>query len=164
MDSINNKLEENKRPSVMQTLNQCQVERSAVYGIPTWRNLSTSAKCNQNVCKQYTSEVEDTTELGTCFGEDDKLGTYNPTELLHKLCEVMIRFDANPKFYLKSDYQKLIELIKEILSSIIYIINNHNQVTEKEVLEILINNNIINVITNKNNDPLTDKNNNILTL
>lgn len=156
-------MKENTRPSVMQTLNQCQVERSTIHGIPTWRNISTSAKCNKDICKKYTSTT-DTTEFGDCFGEDDKLGTYNPTELLQKLCEVMIRFDANPKFYLKSDYQKLIELIKEILSSIIYIINNHNQVTEKEVLEILINNNIINVITNKNNDPLTDKNNNILTL
>lgn len=137
---MQNKFNKQKRASVAEVLNECQVDRSSIHGIPTWRNLSTDAACNKNIKTKYSNLLPDGTVEGTCFDGSALPDIETTKSLLSKLCEVMIRFDANPKFYLKGDFAKLIELLN---GALIHLYTNELKVdTNDKILDVDDENNI----------------------
>lgn len=142
---MQNKFNTQKRASVAEVLNECQVNRSSIHGIPTWRNLSTDAACNKNIKTKYSNLLPDGTVEGTCFDGSDLPDIETTKSLLSKLCEVMIRFDANPKFYLKGDFAKLIELLN---GALIHLYTNELKVgTDDKILDIDDENNIFSTLS-----------------
>jgi len=89
--------------------------------------------------------LSDGTVEGTCFDGSALPDIETTKSLLSKLCEVMIRFDANPKFYLKGDFAKLIELLN---GALIHLYTNELKIgTNDKILDIDDENNIFSTLS-----------------
>jgi hypothetical protein len=90
-------------------------------GLLTVRTLNTESISNNDLLNTYELlTVEDIPEMlytqGTCFSELENLTLIvTKEELFIYLCEVLIRFDADPDHYQKSDYEALIRLLVRTL-------------------------------------------------
>lgn len=98
-------------------VNKCQPQHIVTNCAPTCRNLSTDSTSNCCV-NQNIQNIQLDNVSGSCFDKENLPEIENLDLLLDALCEVMIRFDTDPKHYLKDDY---FALIKTMANSLIHL-------------------------------------------
>jgi len=110
-----------------------QTEVPTNNGLWTVRSLSTSSPSNNDLLETYNLDTIETLPppfyiKGTCFEEmGDEVLITTKDELFLYLCEVLIRFDADPKHYQKEDYAFLIKMLIKSLIFLYDQIENHTQ-------------------------------------
>lgn len=95
--------------------NEFQVIVPSNDGTLTYRSLNTDSPSNNHLLESY--QIAETIPIipfvtGTCFNELENYPVIPTREtLFNYLCEVLIRFDTNPNYYQKEDYQALLRLL-----------------------------------------------------
>lgn len=104
------------------SINNSQVEIPSENGISTIRPLDNNLD-NVNLLSDFQNvDNSINNNVSDCFtGELPK--TLTLSDLLKNLCELMIRFDTNPKNYQKADFE---HFIKTITNSLIYLYDKDN--------------------------------------
>lgn len=104
-------------PNPITEINQFQTATPSNDGVLTVRTLNTASPSNRNLLTTYNIVPFQTIpvvpyEQGTCFnGVTDDYLINSKEELFIYLCNVLIRFDTNPNFYQKEDYEALLRLL-----------------------------------------------------
>ena len=109
-------------------------------GVFTIRDIDLFSDQNENILEDF--QTIDTLPIITindtsCFDLANLPKIDNLNDLLRYFCELMIRFDSEPKHYQKGDYE---HLIKTIINSLIYLYTSQITTPSGEVLRIVVNN------------------------
>ena len=111
-------------------VNKGQPQHIVTNGAPTCRNLSTDSASNCCVNNNIQNIKFDNVQ-GVCFDKENLPEIENLDLLLDALCDVMIRFDTDPKHYLKDDYFSLIKTLSNSLIHLYLTDSLHEKSIEK---------------------------------
>lgn len=111
-------------------VNKGQPQHIVTNGAPTCRNLSTDSASNCCVNNNIQNIKFDNVQ-GGCFDKENLPEIENLDLLLDALCDVMIRFDTDPKHYLKDDYFSLIKTLSNSLIHLYLTDSLHEESIEK---------------------------------
>jgi hypothetical protein len=132
-------------PNPITVVNQFQTATPSNDGVLTVRTLNTASPSNRNLLNTYNITPFQTIPIvpvkqGTCFnGITDDYLINSKDELFIYLCNILIRFDTNPNFYQKEDYEALLRLL---VGSLLHLYNVNVSPTPYKIIkspDVLVN-------------------------